>query len=64
MRIGIVLTMTFNLPLKAIESADVLRVKKHQGNIALKVENSTKIAFFTYGLTLDHGNLITPSLCY
>jgi hypothetical protein len=46
MRIGIVLTMTFNLPLKAIESADVLRVKKHQGNIALKVENSTKIAFF------------------
>lgn len=46
MRIGVVLTMTFNLPFKAIESADVLKVKKGIGSIAIKVEESSKIAIF------------------
>jgi len=46
MRIGVVLTKTFNLPLSKIESADVINQKNHIGNIALKVESSTKIALF------------------
>ena len=46
MRIGVVLTKTFNLPLSKIEAADIVKQKNLNGNIAIKVESSTKIAFF------------------
>jgi len=46
MRIGVVLTKTFNLPLTKIESADIVSQKNQIGNIAIQVESSTKIAFF------------------
>lgn len=46
MRIGIVLTKTFNLPLSKIESADIVHQKSKVGNIAIRVESSTKIAMF------------------
>ncbi len=46
MRIGVVLTKTFNLPLSKIEAADIVQQKNLHGNIAIQVESSTKIAFF------------------
>ncbi|CAM3803432.1 photosynthetic complex putative assembly protein PuhB [Polynucleobacter antarcticus] len=46
MRIGIVLNMTFNFPLKMIESADCGVEKKGFGDIYLKLNQDTKIAIF------------------
>ena len=46
MRIGIVLNMTFNLPLKMIESADCGFTKKGTGDIYLKLSKGYKIAIF------------------
>jgi hypothetical protein len=46
MRIGIVLNMTFNLPLKKIQGAG-LNVGQHGiGDIPLKLDSSSKIAMF------------------
>lgn len=46
MRIGIVLNMTFNFPLKMIESADCGVTKHGSGDIYLKLSKGTKIAIF------------------
>jgi hypothetical protein len=46
MRIGIVLNMTFNFPLKMIESADCGVTKDGAGDISLKLGKETKIAIF------------------
>ena len=46
MRIGIVLNMTFNLPLKKIESADCGIAKDGTGDIYLKLSKGNKIAIF------------------
>lgn len=46
MRIGIVLNMTFNFPLKQIESADCGLTKDGCGDIYLKLKKGTKIAIF------------------
>jgi len=46
MRIGIVLNMTFNFPLKKIESADCGLTKQGTGDIYLKLDKETKIAIF------------------
>ena len=46
MRIGIVLNMTFNFPLKMIESADCGVAKQGSGDIYLKLSKGTKIAIF------------------
>lgn len=46
MRIGIVLNMTFNFPLKMIESADCGVAKHGIGDIYLKLSKETKIAIF------------------
>jgi hypothetical protein len=46
MRIGIVLNMTFNFPLKMIESADYGVTKQGTGDIYLKLNKETKIAIF------------------
>ena len=46
MRIGIVLNMTFNFPLKMIESADCGFTKNGAGDIYLKLSKGTKIAIF------------------
>ena len=46
MRIGIVLNMTFNFPLKQIESADCGLTKDGCGDIYMKLIKGTKIAIF------------------
>ena len=46
MRIGIVLNMTFNFPLKQIESADCGLTKYGCGDIYMKLIKGTKIAIF------------------
>ena len=46
MRIGIVLNMTFNFPLKMIESADCGLTKDGTGDIYLKLAKGYKIAIF------------------
>ena len=46
MRIGIVLNMTFNFPLKMIESADYGLTKQGSGDIYLKLSKGCKIAIF------------------
>lgn len=45
MRIGIVLTVTYNLPLKHIDAAHLLPLKGSHGEIALQLRGDTRIAF-------------------
>ena len=45
MRLGIVLTVTFNLPLKQIASADVRMVQNGFGDITLALKGSDRIAW-------------------
>jgi hypothetical protein len=45
MRIGIVLTVTYNLPLRCIESADLRLGRQNQGDITLALEPGTQIAW-------------------
>jgi Bacterial PH domain len=45
MRIGIVLTVTYNLPLRCIESADLRPGAQGRGDIALALEPATRIAW-------------------
>jgi hypothetical protein len=46
MRIGIVLTVTYNLPLRCIEAADLHSTGRDGiGNIALRLEPATRIAY-------------------
>ena len=45
MRVGIVLTVTFNLPLARIERAALRRVEGEAGDIALALEPGTRIAW-------------------
>lgn len=45
MRVGIVLTVTFNLPLKRIESADLHAFPDGHGDIALTLDPLTRIAY-------------------
>jgi hypothetical protein len=45
MRIGIVLTVAYNLPLKRIESADLLDLGHGHADIALTLERGTQIAW-------------------
>jgi hypothetical protein len=45
MRVGIVLTMSFNLPLKTIVAADIRKGKKGFGDIPLTICADTKIAY-------------------
>jgi len=46
MRIGIALTLSFNLPYKEIISADFQEKKDGFGNIPLRISPTTKIAYF------------------
>ncbi len=46
MRIGMAMTLSFNLPYKEIVSADVKAQKDGYGNIPLKVDHGTKIGYF------------------
>jgi hypothetical protein len=46
MRIGMAMTLSFNLPFKEIVSADVKAQKDGYGNIPLKVDYGTKIGYF------------------
>ncbi len=45
MRIGIVLTVTYNLPLRCIESADLRLGRHNRGDITLALEPGTQIAW-------------------
>jgi Bacterial PH domain len=45
MRIGIVLTITYNLPLRCIASADLRAGAQGRGDIALALESGTRIAW-------------------
>ena len=45
MRLGIVLTVSFNLPLKQVESADVRVLQKGFGDITLALQGSDRIAW-------------------
>ncbi len=45
MRIGIVLTLTFNLPLVRVQSADLRRIDADRGDIALTLSGPDRIAW-------------------
>lgn len=45
MRLGIVLTVTFNLPLKQIAAANILLLEEGFGNISLALKGSDRIAW-------------------
>lgn len=45
MRIGIVLTVTYNLPLRCIDAAHLVRMPRGGGEIALKLRGDTRIAY-------------------
>jgi hypothetical protein len=45
MRIGIVLTVTYNLPLRHLDAAHLLPLKGGQGEIALQLRGDTRIAY-------------------
>jgi hypothetical protein len=45
MRVGIVLSVTFNLPYQRIEAADLRATRSGHGDIALTLDNSTRIAY-------------------
>ena len=45
MRVGIVLTVTFNLPFKRIEAADLHALPAGHGDIALTLDPATRIAY-------------------
>jgi hypothetical protein len=45
MRIGIVLTVTYNLPLRSIDAAHLLPLSKGRGEIALALRGDTRIAY-------------------
>lgn len=45
MRVGIVLSLTFNLPLKKIVAADVAHLNQGFGDIALSLNNADRIAW-------------------
>ncbi len=60
MRIGIVLNMTFNFPLKMIESADCGFSKDGAGDIYLKLSKGTKIAIFHLWPHARPGKWATP----
>jgi hypothetical protein len=45
MRLGIVLTVSFNLPLKQVASADVRMLQKGFGDITLALQGSDRIAW-------------------
>jgi len=46
MRIGIVLTLSYNLPLRTIASADLKRIDSNHGDIALALSGEDRIAWF------------------
>ena len=46
MRVGIVLTVTFNLPYKTLRSADLKLYKDGTGDIPMQIGTEDKIAFF------------------
>jgi hypothetical protein len=46
MRVGIVLTVTFNLPFKTLSSADLKLYKDGTGDIPMQIATGDKIAFF------------------
>lgn len=45
MRIGIVLSLTFNVPLRRIEAADLGRINDDSGDIALQLNSADRIAW-------------------
>jgi hypothetical protein len=45
MRIGIVLTVTYNLPLRQVDSADLVPLPGGAGEIALTLREGTRIAY-------------------
>jgi hypothetical protein len=45
MRVGIVLTVTFNLPYKSLKSADLKLYKDGTGDIPMQIATEDKIAF-------------------
>ncbi|MEO8936370.1 MAG: photosynthetic complex putative assembly protein PuhB [Burkholderiaceae bacterium] len=45
MRVGIVLSVTFNLPFKHVEAANLRGMKDGYGDIALSLDDSTRIAY-------------------
>ena len=46
MRVGIVLTVTFNLPYKSLKSADLKLYKDGTGDIPMQIATDDKIAYF------------------
>lgn len=46
MRVGIVLTVTFNLPYKTLGSADLKLYKDGTGDIPMQIATEDKIAYF------------------
>jgi hypothetical protein len=46
MRVGIVLSLTFNLPLRRIRAADVHRLPRDHADIALQLPNDDRIGWF------------------
>jgi len=46
MRVGIVLTVTFNLPYKSLKSADLRLYKDGTGDIPMQIATEDKIAYF------------------
>jgi hypothetical protein len=46
MRVGIVLTVTFNLPYKSLKSADLKLYKDGTGDIPMQIATEDKIAYF------------------
>jgi hypothetical protein len=46
MRVGIVLTVTFNLPYKSLKSADLKLYKDGAGDIPMQIATEDKIAYF------------------
>jgi hypothetical protein len=61
MRIGIVLTVTYNLPLRCIEAADLQQTNRDGiGSIALRLEPATRIAYLHLWPHARPGHLARP----
>jgi hypothetical protein len=60
MRVGIVLTVTFNLPYKTLGSADLKLYKDGTGDIPMQIATEDKIAFFHLWPHVRPWRLATP----
>jgi hypothetical protein len=60
MRVGIVLTVTFNLPYKTLGRADLKLYKDGTGDIPMQIATEDKIAFFHLWPHVRPWRLATP----